>query len=570
MSSPLVILLFCLIVLVAVFGYAKKQNSLNGRLKSVLDNHWLRAVILLNRAEKPSTISELSKTEKKILLSLSDEEWTEWENLSRECLGLSKNYPNAFDALLSGYWDKIQRRDYFVKYHRPDKSRMENHDVAITSLLLDEVRLITAEPQSNLEKIEERHRAVQKIKTKYSEGYKAYCENLKDGSPTDFDIIRDQNNIIELQRIYEEHKAFNGWEERQKSFFDTYRKILDETRPHDGKYNYVVPFQKIALSGIMEESQFEIWQGFCDHYCSSLLERQDASFRRKYTNVSRFNNRTRHFKESVYDGIFEIICKIDSVIKGNTLAVFVTRNNSKWSTNTYNYHYNYLRNKLTETGHPWCNIDELYDFENKEKYNVILMIDMITTNQELKTNSALVIESFKKAVPLIGYYSLLKEYEQDELLAFPMLLKPEYRPVPTNETTIPPVPVVYSEEEEIAFIKGLLSQIVKHSYFKYIALTNVLIGTAVGANHTKKKWLDNPDKYGFKTKSSYGEICGEYTVDGQQTWHDLIQKGNSNDLDDVSHYTYALFKAMGLLGQFRERGSYAVDYMNQIGYLATH
>ena len=185
-------------------------------------------------------------------------------------------------------------------------------------------------------------------------------------------------------------------------------------------------------------------------------------------------------------------------------------------------------------------------------------------------NSALVIESFKKAVPLIGYYSLLKEYEQDELLAFPMLLKPEYRPAQTTETTIPPAPVVYSEEEEVAFIKGLLSQIVKHSYFSYFELTNALIGEAVGAEETKKRWLDNPYKYFFKTKKSYGEIGGEYTVDGQQTWHDFRQNGNTEDLDDVAHFTYSLFKTMGLLGQFREKGSYAVDFMNQMGYLATY
>ena len=565
MSSPLVILLFCLIVLVAVFGYAKKQNTLNGRLKSVLDNHWLRAVILLNRAEKPSTISELSKTEKKILLSLSDEEWTEWENLSRECLGLSKNYPNAFDELLSGYWDKIQRRDYYVKYHRPNKSRMENHDVAISSLLLDEVRLITAEPKNNLEKIEERHHAVQKIKKKYSKGYKAYCDNSKDGSPSDYAIIRDLNIIIELQRIYDEHKAFKGWEERQKSFFDTYRKILDEIRPHDGKYNYVVPFQKITLSGIMEKSQFEIWQGFCDHYCSSLLDKQETSFKRKYDNVSRFKNRARYFQESVYDGILEIICKIDSVIKGSTLAVFVTRNNSKWSTKTYNYHYNYLRNKLTETGHPWCNIDELYNLENKEKYHVILIIDMITTNQELKTNSALVIESFKKAVPLVGYYSLLKvrrvHINLNDFFVTHERIDIAGHAIGKTRTT---------GNDEIAFIKGLLSQIVKHSYFSYFALTNALIGEAVGAEETKKRWLDYPNKYFFKAIKTYGEIEGEYTVDSQQTWHDLKQRGNSNDLDDVSHFTYSLFKAMGLLGQFRERGFYAVNYMNQMGYLATY
>ena len=570
MSVLLVITVFSLFVLAAVSVYVKKQNSLNGRVKSVLEKHWLRAVVLLNRADRPSTISELSKKEKDLLLSLSDKEWAEWENLTRECIGMSKNYPNAFDELISGFWDKIQKRNYFIKLQRPDKSRMENYDVAIDSLLLDEVRLITAEPKINLEKKEERHNVIQKIKTQYSKGYKAYCENSKDGSPTDFEIIRDLKYIIELQNNYEEHKAFWGWESRQKKFCVTYWHILDELRPRDGKYTYEVPFQKMALSGLMKKSKFEIWQGFFDHYSSSLLDKQVASFRRNFELVSQLKDLDRFYKDSIYDGLFEIICKIDSVIDGNTLAVFVTRNNSNWSSDTYDFHYRYLRNKLTKTEHPWCNIDELYDLEDKEQYQAVLIIDIITTNQELKNNSGLVIESFKRTVPLIGYYTLLKEYDQDELLALPDFMKKEKPAKPKKEETVSPAPVIYSEQEEITFIKTLLSQIEKHPFYSYVALPNTLIGNAGGAKDTKMRWLDDPDKYGFKTKSINGRIAGEYTVDYQRTWHDLIQVGNKNNLDDVALYTYSLFKTMGLLEQFRKKGTYAVNFMNQMGYLATH
>lgn len=570
MSAFLVTTVFCLLVLAAVSVFINKQNSLNGKVKSVFERHWLKAVVLLNRADRPSTIKELSKKEKDLLLSLSDKEWAEWENLARECIGMSRNYPNAFDELITGFWDKIQERKYFVKNHRPDKSRKENYDVAIDSLLLDEVRLITAEPKINLEKKEERHNSIQKIKLKYPRGYKAYCENSKDGSPADFEIIRDIDYIIELQNNFEEHKAFRGWESRQKNFCITYRKILEELRPRDGKYTYEVPFQKMALSGLMKKSKFEIWQGYCDHYCSNLLDKQIASFRRNFELVSQFKDQSRFYKESVYDGIFGIICKIDSVIDGDTLAVFVTRNNSNWSSDTYDYHYRYLRNKLTSTEHPWCNIDELYDLEDKEQYQAVLIIDIITTNQELKNNSGLVIESFKRSIPLIGYYTLFKEYDQEELLALPKFLKKE-KPVKSKKVdTVSPAPVIYSEEEEISFIKTLLSQIEKHPFYSYVALPNTLIGNAGGAKRTKVRWLDDPEKYGFKTKSINGRIAGEYTVDYQRTWHDLIQLGNKNDLDDVAHYTYSLFKTMGLLEQFRKKGTYAVNYMNQMGFLATH
>ena len=559
-----------MIALTAIIIYIGKRNSFNSRVESVLKKHWLRAVILLNRTKKPSSIKELSKEEKKMLLSLSDEEWDEWENLIRDCLGIAKDYPNAFDDLLSGFWDSIQKRDYFVKNQKAGKSRIENHDVAITTLFLDEVRLITNEPKANLEKKEERHKAILMIQKQYPKGYKSYCDNLKEGTPTDFDIIRDVNSIIELQKVYEEHNAFRGWEKRQETFCATYRNILDEVRAQDGKYIYDVPYQKISLSGLMDSSHFKIWQGFREHYSNCMLDKQIDSFRKKHEHISLFRNRTRYFVDRVYDGLFEVISRIDSAIDGDTLTVFVTRNSLNWSSETFDYHYQHLRKTLNETEHPWCNINELFDLKEKEQYKAVLVIDFITSNQELRNNSGLVIESFKKKIPLIGYYSLFKEYDQDELLELKNLLKSDKPSKPKKVRVMPPSPPEFNDDEEIAYIKNLLSQIVKHPFYTYLALPNALVGEAVGAEETKKRWIDNPERYGFKTKDYKGKIGGEFTCDGERTWHDLVLEGDTFNIDDVAHYTFLLFKAMGLLGQFRKKGANAVAYMNQMGYLATH
>ena len=42
-------------------------------------------------------------------------------------------------------------------------------------------------------------------------------------------------------------------------------------------------------------------------------------------------------------------------------------------------------------------------------------MDFVTSNEELKNNCKLIIEHFSKSVPFIGYYSMKKEYDEDEL-----------------------------------------------------------------------------------------------------------------------------------------------------------
>ena len=74
----------------------------------------------------------------------------------------------------------------------------------------------------------------------------------------------------------------------------------------------------------------------------------------------------------------------------------------------------------------------------------------------------------------------------------------------------------------------------------------------------------------FIVKYFFGHIRGAYPVNGQQTWLNLMRVGDTKNLDDLAHFTHTLFKTMVLLGYFRERGSYGVNFMNQMGYLATH
>lgn len=44
----------------------------------------------------------------------------------------------------------------------------------------------------------------------------------------------------------------------------------------------------------------------------------------------------------------------------------------------------------------------------------VIIIDFISTNDEMKKNCAYVIEFFKQTIPFVCYYSMIKEYEENE------------------------------------------------------------------------------------------------------------------------------------------------------------
>jgi hypothetical protein len=184
----------------------------------------------------------------------------------------------------------------------------------------------------------------------------------------------------------------------------------------------------------------------------------------------------------------------------------------------------------------------------------VFVLDFITSNEELISNCKFIIEHFNKSVPLIGYYSMIKEYDEEELLS---LAKGNER-------------FLNSEENDIEFIKKCLLQVRKHSYFSYLAIPNTWIGEASHAELTKRKWLDNPAQYDFKTTDKEGCISGKYSIDGGKNYKDIFVVGDKFDIDDIAQFTYILLKEMGVLPQFKENGHKAIEYMNTEECLAHH
>ena len=68
------------------------------------------------------------------------------------------------------------------------------------------------------------------------------------------------------------------------------------------------------------------------------------------------------------------------------------------------------------------------------------------------------------------------------------------------------------------------------------------------------------------------DIIGKHTIRKMFYAKDFQDKEifNSRNVDDLARYTYLLFKEMGLLKEFKNKGKNAIEFMNEKGFLAKH
>lgn len=85
-------------------------------------------------------------------------------------------------------------------------------------------------------------------------------------------------------------------------------------------------------------------------------------------------------------------------------------------------------------------------------------------------------------------------------------------------------------------------------------------------------WLSSPEKYLVesinKNNKKAGYISIRYSIDGGLTWNVLERKADYQNIDEVTLFTYELFKAMGVFEEFISKGHKAISYMNSHQYLA--
>lgn len=504
-----------------------------------------------------------SSEEEDIICSLSLEDWKYWTFQINEAKETAKKYTIAFDEFIAESFPHIYKRKCFQKSKfSPIANKRE---AVIDSMTSGELSLVLSESSENWEARVKRNNIASKIKRENQDGYFTYCEVLKKPSLSSNEVIFNKKAIIEYQKAYEQSKIYEGWEDKQQKFSSSYRALCSEHRKEDGRFSYKVTFNHIDKFGKLVISEFMVCQGFVDAFCFSDIEEKPQFVIRCTDNLPSFKNKNRIFRESVYNGIFNVIESAYNKEEDATLVVFINSSRFNWEKDSYNYHYRFLKSKLREEGIDFCEIENLTKIDRKHIYSSVVIIDFITNDEDLKSNCRIVAEYFTGKIPFIGYYTLLKEYTEEQI-------KLHYKKEPKSPASSPEPPVQApppkNDDKEIAFVEELFTKVHKHSFFSFIAITNTLIGNAAGAERTKRIWLDNPNKYDFITGDREDMIAGKYSIDGSSSYKSFIMEGDVSKLKDTAKYSYYLFKRMGIWEEFKKKGEDAIYYINRMDFLS--
>lgn len=551
-TSDLIAIILIIATILAVPGYfiikilGKKRN-----VHSIIKAHPRLTLILLDRETLP-TISSITKEQTSKILSLTDSEWEEWELLCNRVKNLAEKYPYTIHDYINSALPRCKNRYHYrkaVKLFAPIPRKVST---IVSSLHLEELRKIDADSESVWKERDELRQYAGTIKEKYPNGYKTYCLIHSNDSPADSLIVNDKKQIAELQKLYEDCKAYDGWENRQNDFSSEYWQIIKDARPNDGRYVYNVSYNKPTCRGALTESTFKVWQGFCKSFSSHLIEEQEDNFKAEYNSISDFESNSRYFYDHVYDQLFEIISKFQEKVDGDLYVILIDGSKRNWPESTYDFHYSHIRDVIDDSDIEGFNFSEIPLIIDNGNIGGIFILDLITSNEELTSNCKLIIEHFNRSAPMIGYYSLLKEYDENEL----------------KELAKKHDGYLCSEKKDIEFFKNCILQVDKAPFYSYIAVPNTWIGQAAHAAETKRLWLENPTKYYFKTKDKERFISGEYSIDGGNSYNEISIEGDGFDIDAAAKFTYYLFKNMGILSLFKKKHKEIIEHMNNRGMLA--
>ena len=584
-SYDIYFILFLASVLV-ILGFIMFKDGPTKRLNSIIRKYRSQVLVLINKDNSSSNYI-LTTEERKRILSISDNDWEEWNKLREKIKSLALRHPDTVNDFINEYIPKAKDREFYKNRTKLFTPIPQKIATSIDAMLLDELRLIDADSEEIWSQRDLIRQNAITIIQKYPEGYRTFCEVQQNSSPQYTTIVRDKNNIAELQTVYDNCKGYNGWEEKQEEFCTKFWQILKEVRSEDGRYFYNVSFRKPTRRGSLVESTFKIWQGFCEDFCSHLQDRQTGIFRKNLDELALLKDRTVYYNDRVYDEIFEIITKFDNEVEGDLYVIFIDKSKLNWPKETYDYHYKHLRDVIDDSDIKRIDYCELPNFSDNGNIGGIFVFDFITSNEELKENCQMIIEQFNKSVPLMGYYTMEKEYDEKELLELDHYLIKEITEDTDSqqrsdddqgETEKEDTESKQSldddqgenEEEGIAFIRMCLAKIRKHSFYTYTAIPNTWIGEAAGAQETKQQWLDQADKYVLKLIDKPGFIAGEYSTDGGDIFYEISVHGSSRNIDDTAKFTYYLLKKMGVFTIFKQNGHKAIEYMNRRGLLAHH
>ncbi len=209
-----------------------------------------------------------------------------------------------------------------------------------------------------------------------------------------------------------EYSSNEEWYQKQVDFSDRVLRQKQNDYAGWGHYSYIIPFEGHLENGSLKEYTFNVWQIFIDRFC--LSDNEDYTYFPKLKehrkHVLQLKECTGTFNELVYKKVTDFIVSISGT-KSVLIADSGLGNNWK---SIEPVHFGTLIHSLQNNGIRVSELSVLDSFSCPPN-SVIVILELITNNKNLKDNCLKVLLRCKQQQAQIVYLSLEKEFDEDEL-----------------------------------------------------------------------------------------------------------------------------------------------------------
>ena len=223
-----------------------------------------------------------------------------------------------------------------------------------------------------------------------------------------------EEKLAYYEELSDKIQTYKEWELEQDNFSKKTRNVHDKYFNGWGCYYYKIPFEYKTFTKQSNKIHLKVWQHFINSYC--IEEDLDYEFNKAQKNIyeveiPQFKNRTLYFKEHVYDKILTYIYALKEEY-GQLLVLF--GDSGLNDTEFDKYHYNYIKQQLSNNHILFGS--KLINPKYKLLYKNIVIIELITSNENLQKQCSDIFNTFNESSPNIIYITLVKEYDRQEML----------------------------------------------------------------------------------------------------------------------------------------------------------
>lgn len=327
---------------------------------------------------------------------------------------LQSQYPNAFRKKF-GYIRNIEHLEYdkLTSMASVSETELMSIEAQITEQRIKEKAEI--ERQKRIQ--EEKERKERELNAKYNELKEKYphgtatFENSHPGANTKQDIVKNEETLSKYEDAFEKSNHFQSWSQEHNSFANAARNQVSII-PNWGCYYYNVSLQSVNILGQAARYPFRIWEFFCMSFCrdDSLDYSNCPRVKQNTGRLHEFLENHQYFTMQVYDDVLSFI----KLLTGNVMVVFADSGQGESASQLNEYHFQYLRSLLENEGITYVNIHNEAGLLCSSAKNLVV-VELITSNENLLSNSRHLLELLKDRKPCLTYIALLKEFSSDEM-----------------------------------------------------------------------------------------------------------------------------------------------------------